>query len=47
MVTDTTNFRNPHYHRPTDTLGTLNPEFAAKVCGAVAGLVVDMARLMP
>ena len=46
MLTDTTNFRNPHYHRPTDTLGTLNLEFAAKVCGATAGLVVDMARLM-
>ena len=46
MVTDTTNFRNPHYHRPTDTMGTLNLEFAAKVCGATAGLVVDIARLM-
>jgi Zn-dependent M28 family amino/carboxypeptidase len=45
MLTDTTNFRNPHYHRPTDTLETLNLEFAAKVCCASAGLVVDMARL--
>jgi hypothetical protein len=24
MVTDTTNFRSPHYHQPTDTLATLN-----------------------
>jgi hypothetical protein len=47
MVTDTTNFRNPHYHRPTDTLGTLNLEFASKVCCATAGLLVEMARLMP
>ena len=47
MVTDTTNFRNPHYHRPTDTLETLNLEFAAKVCSATAGLVADMARLKP
>lgn len=46
MVTDTTNFRNPNYHRPTDTLETLNLEFAAKVCSATAGLVVDMARLL-
>jgi len=46
MVTDTTNFRNPHYHRPTDTLGTLNLEFAAKVCGATAGLVAEMGRFM-
>lgn len=44
MVTDTTNFRNPHYHRPTDTLATLNLEFAAKVCRATAGLVLEMAR---
>jgi len=46
MVTDTTNFRNPHYHRPTDTLETLNLEFAAKVCCATAEVVVDMARLV-
>jgi Zn-dependent M28 family amino/carboxypeptidase len=47
MVTDTTNFRNPHYHRPSDTLETLNLEFAAKVCSATAGFIVDMARLIP
>jgi hypothetical protein len=45
MVTDTTNFRTPHYHRPSDTLETLNLEFAAKVCCASAGLTLDMARL--
>jgi hypothetical protein len=45
MVTDTTNFRNPHYHRPTDTLLTLNLEFAAKVCRATAGVILEMARL--
>lgn len=47
MVTDTTNFRNPHYHRPTDTLATLNLEFAARVCSATAGLVAELARLVP
>jgi hypothetical protein len=46
MLTDTTNFRNPHYHRPTDTLATLNPEFAAKVCCATAGVILEMAGLM-
>jgi hypothetical protein len=46
MVTDTTNFRTPHYHRPSDTLETLNLEFAAKVCCASAGLTLDMARLI-
>jgi hypothetical protein len=45
MVTDTTNFRNPHYHRPTDTLATLNLEFAAKVCRATIGVILEMARL--
>jgi peptidase M28-like protein len=45
MVTDTTNFRSPHYHRPTDTLETLNLEFAAKVCRATAGVILEMAQL--
>jgi Zn-dependent M28 family amino/carboxypeptidase len=47
MVTDTTNFRNPHYHRPTDTLETLNLEFAAKVCDATVGLVAELAGVLP
>ena len=45
MVTDTTNFRSPHYHRPSDTLETLDLDFALNVCRATAGLVVDMAQL--
>jgi Zn-dependent M28 family amino/carboxypeptidase len=27
LVTDTANFRNPHYHQPTDTLETIDQEF--------------------
>jgi Peptidase family M28 len=27
LVTDTANFRNPHYHQPSDTLDTINPDF--------------------
>lgn len=46
MVTDTTNFRNPHYHRSSDTLITLNMEFAAKVCSVTAEVLTDMARPM-
>jgi hypothetical protein len=46
MVTDTTNFRNPHYHKPTDTLETLNLDFAARVCSATARLIMEMARVM-
>jgi Zn-dependent M28 family amino/carboxypeptidase len=44
MVTDTTNFRTPHYHLPGDTLETLNLPFAAEVCRATAGIVMEMAR---
>jgi hypothetical protein len=44
MVTDTTNFRNPHYHQPSDTLATLNLRFAVEVCRATAGLVTEIAR---
>ncbi|MCM2358197.1 MAG: M20/M25/M40 family metallo-hydrolase [Geobacteraceae bacterium] len=46
LVTDTTNFRSPHYHRPSDTLETLNLEFAANVCRAVGGLVIELALPM-
>ena len=35
MLTDTADFRNPHYHRPTDTLDTLDLEFMEKVAQAV------------
>lgn len=42
MLTDTTNFRNPHYHRPSDTLDTLNLGFAAEVCRATAGLILQL-----
>lgn len=31
MWTDTSEFRNPHYHQPTDTPDTLDYEFLAKV----------------
>ena len=39
MVTDTSFMRNPHYHRATDRLDTLNLDFLAGVCdGLMAGL---------
>jgi aminopeptidase YwaD len=31
MVTDTSNFRNPHYHKPTDTIETLDLQRTAQV----------------
>ena len=39
MVTDTANMRNPHYHRPSDRIDTLDLEFLAAVCmGIIKGL---------
>ena len=40
MVTDTSFYRNPHYHSATDTIETLDLEFMAKVCeGVVRGIL--------
>jgi hypothetical protein len=39
MVTDTSFLRNPHYHRPSDTVASLDLPFLAAVCeGLIAGL---------
>lgn len=39
MLSDTSFLRNPHYHRPSDTPGTLNYDtMAAVTCGVVGGL---------
>ncbi len=35
MVTDTANLRNPHYHRLTDTLDTLDLDFLTGVCQGI------------
>jgi Zn-dependent M28 family amino/carboxypeptidase len=44
MLTDTANFRNPHYHRPTDTLDTLNLDFMAAVADGVRAAVTALAE---
>jgi len=39
MVTDTSFFRNPHYHQPSDTVATLDLDFLTKVTqGLVAAI---------
>jgi Zn-dependent M28 family amino/carboxypeptidase len=43
QLTDTAEFRNPHYHRPSDTVDTLDLEFAAAVAQAVAATAVRLA----
>ncbi|MFT3708673.1 MAG: M28 family peptidase [Archangium sp.] len=40
LWTDTANFRNPHYHRPSDTPDTLDYEFMARV----TELLIDVVR---
>jgi Zn-dependent M28 family amino/carboxypeptidase len=44
MVTDTSFYRNPHYHRSTDTVETLDLDFMAKVCEGVVRGVVGLQR---
>jgi aminopeptidase YwaD len=43
MLTDTANFRNPHYHCPTDTLDTLNLDFIVSVADGVTAAVIALA----
>ncbi len=43
MLTDTAFYRNPHYHRPTDTIDTLDFPFMARV---VRGLAFALAELI-
>jgi hypothetical protein len=40
LLTDLANFRNPNYHRATDTIGTINFAFMANTArSTIAGLV--------
>jgi Zn-dependent M28 family amino/carboxypeptidase len=39
MITDTANFRNPYYHTPGDTIGTLDFEFMAKLTEVVVNTI--------
>jgi hypothetical protein len=42
MVTDTAFYRNPHYHRVTDTIDTLDFERMAQVVRGVAWAVLQL-----
>jgi hypothetical protein len=39
MWTDTSEFRNPHYHQPSDTPDTLDYEFMAEVAKLLVEVV--------
>ncbi|GGM35283.1 hypothetical protein GCM10007977_040990 [Dactylosporangium sucinum] len=43
LVTDTADYRNPNYHRPTDTLDTLDLPFAAGVVEAAVRTITAAA----
>jgi Zn-dependent M28 family amino/carboxypeptidase len=43
MVTDTALFRNPHYHRPSDTPETLDYDRMARVVEGLAGVALELA----
>jgi hypothetical protein len=45
MLTDTADFRNPHYHQPSDTLDTLDLDFLEGVSEIVVGCIEDLAGL--
>jgi hypothetical protein len=44
MVTDTALYRNPHYHMPGDTPGTLDDERMTRVVSGLARVVAELAR---
>ena len=44
MLTDTANFRNPHYHQSTDTVETLDLDFIEAVGETVVATVAELAR---
>jgi len=46
MLTDGADFRNPHYHEPSDTIGTLNFAFMANAVKAVIATAAVMAEPM-
>ena len=43
-VTDTANFRNPNYHRPTDVPDTLDYETLSRIAAATALLIEELAN---
>ena len=47
VLTDTANFRNPHYHRATDIVDTLNLEFLSKVVATVTATAIHIAGVRP
>lgn len=47
MLTDTANFRNPHYHTPGDTADTLDPMRFARAVSQVIGAADELLKPAP
>jgi Zn-dependent M28 family amino/carboxypeptidase len=47
FFTDTANFRNPHYHKPTDTPASLDAEFLGQNTKIIAAAVARYAEVLP
>src|SRR5262249_13368192 len=47
MVSDTSEFRNHNYHQPSDTIDTLDLDFATDVTRWLAAGVIELAKLRP
>lgn len=47
FLTDTASFRNPHYHKESDTLDTLNPVLFGRTVQLLAGAVAYWAERAP
>ena len=47
MITDMANFRNPNYHQPSDTLETINFDFARQVTQATLATVLVSTKSVP
>jgi aminopeptidase YwaD len=46
MITDTANFRNPNYHRPSDTPDTLDFNFVVQVAQVTAATALEWAGIV-
>ena len=45
MLTDTANFRNPNYHKKTDTIDTIDFEFMSRIIRSVGACAIHWAGL--
>ena len=45
MLSDTANFRNPNYHNPNDTSGSMDFDFMANVVKATVATVAKLADI--